>query len=1185
MTAPLRVVAIGASAGGLDALRRLLTHLPLDTGLGFLVLQHHSPAYPGAQGTALTATTELPIVELTEATTVLPDHVYLLPPSVTLAAVDGALVVTPHESEERVRMPIDALMCSLAELVGTRAIGIVLSGTANDGTEGLRALRTIGGVTIAQEPATAQFDEMPRSAIAAGGVGIVLAPELIGPELGRLRRAAAEPAPERTAIEQIIELLRDAIGVDFSSYKRATVERRITRRIGELGLAVERYPDYLRSHTGEAAVLYEDLLIHVTEFFRDHATLDELATRVFPELVERTPPGGTIRVWIPGCSTGQEAYSIAILLLEFLESASHRPRIQIFGTDLSERAIETARLGEYPDAIANQVSTQRRERFFTRTENGWRIAKDLRERCIFVRHDLTVDPPFSKLDLISCRNVLIYLGPSLQQGVIPMFHYALKQPGYLLLGPAEGVNAFEGLFAPLASGLQIFARRAAPATAALGPSIGRGRSPYRDRPPYERRRTLVDVQHSVDHLLLARYAPACVVIDEDAEIIQFRGRTGAFVEPPLGEPHYNLIRMLRDGLGSDVRAALQQAHRTDLAVRRENIILREEGKTRRISIEVVPLSRSSPDTRHYVVVFEEANEAQRRAKQMRRITSQHERSELMALREELVATKEYLHTALVDNASTIEEIGAANEELHSMNEELMSTNEELQTTKEELQASNEELETVNAQLRHGHDELQVLNDDLVNVLASVDIAIVIVDSGRMVRRFTPRARTLLNLRPADIGREITELQPNVGVSNLGDAIDQVIESLVTLEREVPDPAGHCYRMQIRPYRSVEDKISGAVISFVDITALRHNLDEAKLTRDRAAAIVETVPSPLVVVDPTLGVQLANRAFQLAFGSWRPGQSLFEIGNATWDAAQLRDAIAGGAPFDDLQLELVTSSTERRVFVAGARVLEIGPPASMLIGLLDITERVRLEETRGKLAKIEADTMVEAAREKDAFLDAVSHELRTPLNAILLWTELLRTKLDPARYRRAIDTIEWSARAQVQLVDDLLDLSLSRDPDQLALHVEGLDPVPIVEAALDTVRADAHAKRIDIATELDGALRLRADPRRLQQIVWHVAANAVKFTPEGGALRVSLARRDGHAEISVSDTGIGIREEDLPFVFQPFRRDRSTAREAAGLGIGLALVRHLVERQGGTITARSPGEGNGSTFTVQLPLDS
>lgn len=1190
MTSPLRVAAIGASAGGLDALRRLLANLPADSGLAFVVLQHHDPAHSGTLRPALLSATAMPIIDVEGPTPVAADHIYLVPPSVGVTVEGDAVVLTPIESTQRIAMPIDGLFTALADALGTRAVGVVLSGTADDGSVGLRALRAIGSVTFAQEPATAQFDEMPRSAIAAGAVGVVLSPEEIGIELGRLRPTTPQPAAERTALEQVMEQLRDATGVDFASYKRATIERRIARRLDELGLALDAYPAYLTSHPQESSILYEDLLIHVTEFFRDAATLDQLVTRVFPALVERTPPSECIRIWVPGCSTGQEAYSLAMLLTEFLDGAAHKPRIQIFGTDLSERAIETARLGEYPDAIKNEVSTPRLERFFTRTERGWRIAKALRECCIFVRHDLTVDPPFSKLDLISCRNVLIYLGPSLQQGVIPMFHYALAHPGYLLLGPAEGISGFESLFSPLAPGLQIYARRAAPVRTAFGSAIGRARMSYRDRLPTERRRTLVDVQHSVDHLLLARYAPACVVIDDDAEILQFRGRTGTFLEPPHGEPHYNLMRMLKDGLSSEVRAALQQAQRTELAVRRDNIVLQEDDKTRRIAIEVVPLLRPSPESRHFVVVFEETGDAPRRGKHVQRSANHDDRSDVVALREELAATKEYLHTALVDNAATIEEIGAANEELHSMNEELLSTNEELQTTKEELQASNEELETVNEQLRRGHDELKVLNDDLVNVLASVDIAIVITSRDRIVRRFTPRARALLNLRPGDVGREITELQPNVGITELGPAIDRVIETLELSEREVSDAHGHTYRMQIRPYRSLDDKIEGAVISFVDITALRVSLDVAKQARDHAAAIVDTVPSPLVVLDRDLGIRSANRAFGHAFGGWRAGEPVFGIGSGRWTEAGIATAserLRAGVTFDDLQLEYVTDGGEHRVFVMGGRVLQ-GPPeaASLLVGLLDITERVELEAARARLAKVEADTLIAASREKDAFLDLVSHELRTPLNAILLWTELLRTSsLDPAQYRRAIDTIEWSARAQVQLVDDLLDFSLSRDPNQLALEVVPLDPVPIVEAALDSVRAAAATKKIAIATALDGALRVRADPQRLQQIIWHVAANAVKFTPEGGALSVSLARVDGHAQLSVADNGKGIKGDDLPFVFQPFRRDRSTTREEQGLGIGLALVRHLVERQGGTITAHSDGEGTGSTFTVQLPLDS
>jgi two-component system CheB/CheR fusion protein len=1196
-TTPVRVVGIGASAGGLDAMKKLLATTPVDTGLAFVVLQHLAASQIGLLRDALESSTKMPVVDISSGTRIEPDHVYVAPPNVSVAILRGALLLKPAKGGERIQKPIDELFISLAAVLGARSVGVVLSGTANDGSEGLRSMRAAGGITFAQDPTTAQFDEMPRSAIGAGAVSIVLPPGQIGAELGRLRpdQAAPDSATTRSSFDQILDSLRNATGIDFSNYKRATIERRISRRMAEHKVgSLEGYVQFLAGHPGEAATLYEDLLIHVTEFFRDRAILDQLTKQVFPEILRSLPAGEPIRIWVPGCSTGQEPYSLAMLLTEFLEMTGHRRQIQIFGTDLSEKSIEVARAAQYPDEIISEVGQDRLDRFFTRVDGGWRLKKEIRERCVFVRHDLTSDPPFSKLDLISCRNVLIYLGPSLQQGLIPMFHYALNQPGFLIIGRAESVAGFDTLFSPLGPGLPIYSRLATAGRLAL-PLAGRYGRSLHERKPGERARSASDVQRDVDHVLLARYAPACVLIDGDGEILQYRGRTGPFLEPTPGQPHHHLVKMARAGLGPEIRSALQRAQREDAAVRRENIQLRDGGQARRVNIEVVPLPGVAAQDRHFIVVFEEANPddvkpAARRTKGRLRVTAA-ERNELAQVRQELVATKEYLSATLAQHTTTSEELGVANEELQSMNEELLSMNEELQTAKEELQSTNEELETVNDELQRGNERLKTLNDDLVNLLASVDIAIIIVDLDQQVRRFTPRARTVINLIESDIGRKISDLRPNLEIPDLSATIVGVIESLAMSETEVSDVHGACYRMQVRPYRTTDNKIDGAVISFVDISVLKRNIEEKQRARDYAAAIVDTVPNPIVVLDLELRIESANRAFHLAFGTSPAevaGRTVFEIGAGSWHAAdvdRLRRALERHDSFDDLMVSYEVAG-ETRVMLINCRVLPGAPKGmSLLVGMLEITERVRAEQDRAKLHEVEEAAAKAVAVEKDAFLNAVSHELRTPLNAILLWTELLRRDdLDPERHRRAIETIEHSARAEARLIDDLLDLALSRSPDNiLTVNVEPVNPVPIVEAALDAVRTEAEAKEVAIETALDDELTVEADPHRLHQITWNLAANAIKFTPKGGRVSVSLSKHDGTVELRVEDTGKGISREFLPLVFEPFRQhDQSATRGENGLGIGLALVRHLVERQGGTVSVASSGEGRGATFTVRLP---
>ena len=1173
---PQRVVGVGASAGGLDALKQLVACVPPDSGLALVILQHLPPSQIGQLASLLAAATTLPVIDVVSGHRIEPNTILVVPPHTAACLFRGALVLRTASPGARPRQPIDTLFTSIADVLRERAVGVVLSGTAHDGTEGLRAIRAAGGLGFAQDPSTAQFDEMPRSAIAAGVAEFVLSPAQIGDELGKIAKLGPRPgvALERSAtatgIDRVLEQLREASGIDFSSYKRSTIERRLARRLARHRLgSLDEYSSFLTAHPDEASVVYEDLLIHVTEFFRDRPMLDRLVEQVFPELVRSKSATAPLRVWVPGCSTGEEVYSLAILLIELCGERS-RP-LQLFGSDLSERAIECARQGHYPETIAEQVGEDRLARFFHREEGGYRINRDVRERCVFVRHDLVTDPPFSKLDLVSCRNVLIYLGVSLQQRVLPIFHYALNQPGYLLLGPAETVAGFESQFQPIDGDARIYARRPAPRTSLTFPIASQlGRLPTRR--PADPIRSALDVQREVDHVLLARYAPACVLIDDNLDVVQFRGRTGAYLEAPPGQPQLNVLRMARDGLASALPLAVQRARQSNASVRQDDVIVHDHGREQRFRLEVVPLRSQASAKRHFLVMFEPAatrpTPSPRRAPGKLRL---QEREELERLRQELDAAKEYVNSVVAQHLATSEELGITNEELQSTNEELQSTNEELQTAKEELQSTNEELETVNEELQRGNVDLREANDDLVNVLASVDIAIIIVDAERHVRRFTPKARAVMKLIPGDVGRPIADLQPSVEVAGLDGMIAEVIESLVVHESEVLHRDGTSYRMQIRPYRTTDHKISGAVIAFVDITALR-------AARDYTAAIVGTVPTPLVVVDERLLVRSANPAFLAMFdtaASELAGRTLLELGN--WCPPTLRvrleEVAATGVGFENLELEYRGRASDL-VLRLGARTLPSADGRLILVAIADVTEHRRLEQARAA-----------AQSERDAFLDSLSHELRTPLSAIRLWAEALRSLEDgDPRRARAIETIEQCARVESQLVEDLLDLALSRT-SELVVKLVALEPSEVIAAAIEAARPEADAKRIAIETRLASGPNIAADPRRLRQIASNLIGNAIKFTPEGGKVTVALARERGAMELCIRDTGPGIAPEFLPRVFDAFSQaDSSMTRPHHGLGIGLALVQHFVVRQGGTIDVASPGAGAGAgtTFTVRIP---
>jgi two-component system CheB/CheR fusion protein len=809
--------------------------------------------------------------------------------------------------------------------------------------------------------------------------------------------------------------------------------------------------------------------------------------------------------------------------------------------------------------IATHVSEKRLQRFFVRENSGYRIRRELRERCVFARHDLVNDPPFSKLDLVSCRNLLIYLGPRLQQRAIGVMHYALNQPGFLLLGRAETVGDLSTLFREIDSEARIYARK--PSTRA-GPILaGAGRMPAPIRTQLAVR-SHTDVQRDVDHVLLARYAPPCVLVNEAFEILQFRGHTGLYLEPPTGQPQLSVLRMARGDLATELPLALQRAHRTGLAVRKENIRIRDRRHEHCVHLEIVPI-RGADHEPQFLVMFEPQPERVAPKKPARK-GRERDAGELERLRHELASTKEYMHSVLTQHLATTEELGLTNEELQSTNEELQSSNEEMQTAKEELHSTNEELETVNEELHARNEQLGAVNDDLVNVLASVEIAMIIVDTERCVRRFTPTSRSVMNLIAGDVGRPIADLHPTIAVPDLDATIAAVIDSHVVHESEVEDPStGTFYRMQVRPYLTADRSTKGAVLSFIDITALRS-------ARNFRAAIVDTVPTPMVVLGPDLRIQSANRSFGEVFRTTEAvmiGRTLLDVGD--WRSpdlqARLHHVLDGGPGLDGLEVDHHDATGVRMLRITANALPVMGDRRSILVGIEDVTER-------------EA-----ARRERDAFLDAVSHELRTPLSAILLWAQALKTlDADDPQRDTAIATIIDCVKSEARLVDDLLEVALSRSIE-LSLALEVGDPAPIVASVVEVSRSTARAKDITLSTDIEHGSQISMDPRRLEQICTKLVANAIKFTPERGTVGVSLAQANGVVTLAVRDTGLGVVANRIPHVFEPFsREDGSTSRSHAGLGIGLALVRHLVERHGGTIAVESLGVDRGSLFTVRIP---
>jgi two-component system CheB/CheR fusion protein len=1216
------VVGIGASAGGLEAFRQLLSHLPRDTGMAFVLIQHLDPTHKSLLREILARATPMPVIEVLDSMAVEANCVYVIPPNTKMVMQEGVLKLTPREKTRGVAMPVDAFFLSLAEDRGNKAIAIVLSGGDSDGARGLEAVKGAGGITFAQCESSAKVSSMPNTAVATGQVDFILPPEEIAEELAKISRHpyVAHPSPVgakhasplppegETALQAIFTVLRTAKGVDFTLYKHTTLKRRIQRRMVLYKLdSLEDYVTYLRGHPAEVQALYEDVLIHVTSFFRDDGAFDTLKSKVFPNITKDKASGVPIRIWVAGCSTGEEAYSIAICLLEFLENQAIKPPIQIFATDISDLAIEKARTGFYKQSLVADVSPERLQRFFTQVDGGYQISKFVRELCVFARQNLCSDPPFSKLDLISCRNVLIYLTAALQKKILPIFHYGLKPTGFLMLGTSEATGEASDLFALVDKKHKIYSRKLTSARLTL--DLVANNSP--SQTPKERDPRInndawneLDLPSLADRIVLDQYAPVGIIINNDFEILHFRGQTSPYLEPPPGRATLNLLKMAKEGLKLELRTALHQAKKREVSVRKEGLQIRERDQVRQVNIDVIPFKARGLEERYFLVLFEDApptaipqsTETGVGETKARRGRQASDQQEIARLNQELATTKEYLRSIIEEQEATNQDLRAANEEILSSNEELQSSNEELETAKEEIQATNEELNTINDELHRRNIESMQVSSDLQNLISSTNIPILMLGSDLCIRRFTPVGMSLLHLIPTDIGRPLRDINHTLNVPDLESQILDVINTLTTKEQEVQDQEGRWYDLRIRPYRTLDNKIDGAVVMLVDIDALKRSKEQLRESRNYAQGIVETVREPLIVLDRNLRVVTANQSFYRTFQveAYETEQHLlFELGNGEWNIPRLRQMLEKILPNDtqleDFEVEQNFAQIGHKIMLLNARTMTQSENGkSILLAIEDITERKRLEaELTQTLAQEQsARGQAEAAnRAKDEFLSMVSHELRNPLSAILAWAQLLRIhEFDKARMNRALEVIERSAKAQTQLIEDLLDISRITS-GKMRLDVRPLNLATLIGAAIEVVQVSADAKQIQIASRLEpGVEQIVGDSTRLQQIIWNLLTNAIKFTPAGGRVDVTLESLDTQAQITVSDTGRGISADFLPYVFDRFRQaDSSQTRSNPGLGLGLTIVRHLVELHGGTVQVESPGVGQGATFTVSVPL--
>ncbi|MEH2041360.1 chemotaxis protein CheB [Nostoc sp.] len=1214
------IVGIAASAGGLEAFTEVLRHLLTDTGMAFVLIQHLDPNHKSLLSEILARTTQMPVIEVQDGMTVEPNKVYIIPPNTKMMLSGGVLQLTPREKIHGKYMPADAFFTSLAADRGYKAIAVVLSGADGDGSLGLKAIKAAGGVTFAQCEDTAKFDSMPNTAVATGDVDFILPPQKIAEELVNLSRnpfisnslppIAIEKLPEQgDALATIFVLLRSQTGVDFSHYKPNTLDRRIQRRM--LLYKLERlqdYAEYLQNNPGEVKALYEEILIHVTHFFRDPEAFKLLKERVFPTIIQNKSAELPIRIWVAGCSTGEEVYSIAISLLEVLSNKVTSPPIQIFATDISEIAIDKARTGIYAENQMVEVSPESRRRFFNAIEGGgYQISKAVRELCVFARQNLGSDPPFSNLDLISCRNVLIYLDETLQKRILPIFHYSLNPTGFLLLGTSESIGKYSDLFTLIDKKYKIYAKK----LTANRPILSFVTSNYplvkveEPKLTNENPSDEFDLERKTDQLILNRYAPVGVVINNKMDVLQLRGEIDLYLKLSPGKPSLNLFKMVRQGLLVELRATIYQAQRQKILVRKEGLRIESGDLSKIINLEVIPFKPATDEELYFLVLFESAPptvnnlstvnpESQEQSDLAQEIVRL--RLELATAIQERAATQECLQAVIQEQEHINQDLKVANEEILSSNEELQSTNEELETAKEEIQATNEELNTTNEELRSRNLELHQVNNDLTNLLASINIPILILTSDLRVRRFTPMAQRLFNLIPADAGRPLSDIRANLDVPELETLILEVLDTLSIKELEVQTLGGHWYNLRIRPYRTTENQIDGVVLVLIDIDVLKRSAATLEQARNYAEAIVETVQVPLIVLDSDFRVNKANRSFYETFqvSPSETAQSLiFELGNGQWNLPGLRslleDILANDTSIQNLEIEhRFEQIGQKTMLLNGWKIIQQGEAHRILLTIEDISDRKQFELERSKLLAQERSARQQAEianRAKDEFLSNLSHELRNPLNIILGWAQLFRNRdLDSSAVTRAWEVVERSAKVQAQLIDDMLDVSRITS-GKLHLNTRLIDLVSVVDAAIESVQLSAEAKSIQIVSDLNSATVV-GDFDRLQQVLWNLLSNAIKFTPAGGRVGIMLEAVYTHAQIQVSDTGIGISADLLPYIFDRFRQgDSSSSKTTQGLGLGLSIVRHLVELHGGTVQAQSPGEGQGTTIVVRLPLRS
>ena len=1081
------LVGIGASAGGLEAMSLLFEALTPDLGLAYLIVSHMDPRHESHLAEVLARRTTVPM-RVGQEQVIEPDHAYVIPPDTVMTVVGNRIKLTPRSHTGARHLPVDALFVSLAQQRPGKAIGIVLSGTGSDGTEGVKEIKAAAGVTLAQEPTTAAFEGMPQSAIQTGCIDRVLSPQDMAAELVKIvqhpyfgddeeGKALTSDGPE-TALEKIFELLNNVYQADFTQYKPNTLQRRMQRRMALVGeTQVSSYLKLLQDNPQELAALYDDFLIRVTSFFREEAIYKALKQSIFPALVRGRSHADPLRIWVPACATGEEVYSLAICLMEFLGERAQDITIQIFGTDLNEAAIEQARLGSFPESIAERVSATRLQRFFVHENRRYRVSKHIRELCVFARQNVARDPPFSRMDLVSCCNLLIYLDTGLQRRVLRHFHYALKPDGFLILGPAENADEESQYFKRSENSHRMVYRRALPARGSIDAVLRADPTKKSVVAAEMAQSNFVDnsqVQRKADGLLLSRFSPASILVDDRLNIVQFRGQTSPYLEHASGTASLNLHRVAHPGILLQLVPLIKQAQQSGSTVFKNDLRVETLAGQREGTVEVIPLREPATKTSFCLILFD-ANSRVHKPDARPEIPVSEKDARIHQLEAELESLRDYLHATNEAYEAALEESRSAQEELQSANEEFLSGNEELVTAREELQASNEELKTANEEMLSRSRELQMTNHEL------------------------QRARK-----------------------------------------------------------------------------------EAEFHANYAESLIDTMVHPLLVLDQKLCIHRANHAFYDSFLT-NPGvtlnRQLFELGDGQWNIPELRllldQVLTASSPINNFRVHHEFPGLGHRSMLVHARKVPAmdNRSARLLLAFEDATA------AEDRLVAARADD-----HRKDEFIAVLAHELRNPLAPIRTSVQVMGLKLKDESMRPSLEMIDRQVSTMTRLIDDLMDISrITRG--QLSLSRK---PVALVELLRNVALAHTpfmEERGHQLVTVLpEGDVIVEGDATRMEQVFGNLLNNAGKYTDRGGHVELRMEVVAGEAVVTVVDDGSGIAPDILPHIFDLFLQSETTrSRAEGGLGIGLTLVKQIVEAHGGTVAAASAGHQRGSRFTVRLPL--